>query len=135
MSEQEKRCCFRIDFERLVKLDFLPDVYDKCPVDNISLGGMFVNGTFQQKAGDRCYAYFTQTSKTTYLTFKVLAKIVRQDDSGIAIKFISMPFESLVTLELILLYESREKSSNIEMKLPTDLPFKVSEEESSNFDE
>jgi len=136
MSEQEKRRYVRIHFKRQVQLDFFTEVYDKCQVKNISLGGLFVNGKFPHKVDDQCYVNITLTSKTTYLSFKALAEIVRQDDEGIegiALKFISMSFESLVLLELILLYEPREKSSDTEteIKLPTDLPFEICEEESS----
>ena len=135
MSEQERRRYFRIHFKRQVQLDFSTEVYDKCQANNISLGGLFVNGKFPHKVDDQCYVNITQTSKTTYMTFKAIAKIIRQDDEGIALKFISMSFESLVLLELILLYEPRGKSSDTEIKLPTDLPFEISEEESSIPDE
>ena len=131
MFEQEKRRHFRIHFKRQVQLDFFTEVYDKFQVKNISLGGMFVNGKFPFKVDDQCNVSITQTSKTTYFTFKALAEIVRQDDEGIALKFISMSFESLVLLELILLYEPREKSSDTEIKLPTDLPFEISDDVSS----
>ena len=128
MSVQEKRRYFRIHFKRQVQLDFLTEVYDNCQVRDLSLGGMFVNGNFPHKVDDKCYVNITQTSKTTYLTFKALAKIVRQDDDGIALIFISMSFESLVLLELTLLYEPREETSGAEINLPTDLPFEISDE-------
>jgi len=130
MFEQEKRRFFRIHFKRQVQLDFFTEVYDECLVKNISLGGMFVIGKFPHKVDDECHVSIVQKSKTTNFTFKALAKIVRQDDEGIALQFISMSFESLVLLELILLYEPRDKSSDTEIKLPSDLPFKICEEES-----
>ena len=129
MFDQEKRRYFRMHFKRQVQLNFFTEVYDQCQVNNISLGGMFVNGKFPHKVNDQCYVNITQTSKTTYFTFKALAKIVRQDNEGIALMFVSMSYESLVLLELTLLYEPREKSSDTEIELPKDLPFEISEEE------
>ena len=129
MFDQEKRRYFRMHFKRQVQLNFSTEVYDQCQVNNISLGGMFVNGKFPHKVNDQCYVNITQTSKTTYFTFKALAKILRQDNEGIALMFVSMSYESLVLLELTLLYEPREKSSDTEMELPKDLPFEISEEE------
>jgi hypothetical protein len=129
MIGHEKRRHFRIHFNRQVQLNFSTEVYDECQVNNISLGGMFVNGIFPHKVDDQCEVSITQTSKTTNFTFKALATIVRQVDDGIALKFMSMSFESLMLLELILQYEPREDSSDTEIKLPTDLPFDISEEE------
>jgi hypothetical protein len=41
-----------------------------------------------------------------------------------------MSFESLLSLEIILLYQARETASDTEMKLPKDLPFEICEETS-----
>lgn len=131
---QEKRRYFRIHFERQVQLDFSAELYDDCLVNNISLGGMFVTGKFPHQVEDQCYVNITQTSKTSYFTFRSLAEIVRQDDHGIALEFVSMSFESMVLLELIMLYEPREISSETEKKLPADLPFEIREEEIPLFD-
>src|SRR5210317_960279 len=130
MSGQEKRRYVRIDFERQVQLSFFTEVYDNCQVKNISLGGMFVEGSFPYKADDKCQVKIAQTSKSASLKLKALAKVVRRDDEGIALRFISMSFESLLTLEMILLYEARETSPDAEMKLPENVPFEISEEES-----
>lgn len=130
MSAQEKRCHFRIHFKRQVQLDFSSEVYDNCQIKNISLGGMFITGKLPHKVNDQCYVTISQQSKTSSLTFKAQTKIVRKDDEGIALQFVSMSFEDMVSLELILLFEPREKSSDVEQALPTDLPFKICEEES-----
>lgn len=131
MTEQEKRRFFRIHFKRQVQLDFSTKIYSDCKVKDISLGGMFVLGGFQQKVNDQCYVFLAQTSKTAHLKFEILAKVIRQDDQGIALEFISMSYESMMLLELILLYEPREDSSDTEPELPADLPFTIVEEEPS----
>lgn len=131
MAEQEKRRHVRIKIERQVKLEFLTEVYDKCQVNDISLGGMFVIGEFPKDIDDKCYVNITQTSQDTCLKLQALARVVRQSDEGIAIEFTSMSFESLLSLEMILLFQEREKSSSIEMKLPESLPFEIRQETSS----
>ncbi len=128
MSEQEKRRFGRIHFERQVQLDFFNQFYDNCQIQNLSFGGMFVNGKFPHKANDQCYVNLAQTSKTTYLTLKALSKVVRQNDEGIALEFISMSFESLLSLEMILLYQEREKSVDTDIQLPENMPFKICED-------
>ena len=130
MSEHEKRSHARNDFERQVQIEFFTEVYDKCQVENISLGGIFVTGKFPDNLDDKCYINFTQTSKETCLTFQALTQVVRQDDKGIALKFTSMSFESLLSLEMVLLYQEREKSPDSELKLPKDLPFEIIEKTS-----
>ena len=137
MFAHEKRRYFRTHFKRQVQLDFFTDVYDECKVKDISFGGMFVNGEFPSKVGDQCFVNMVLKNKKKSSEFKgkAKAKIVRQDDEGIALEFISMSFESMVLLELILLYESSEKKSHDEIKLPAELPFEISEEDSPIPDE
>jgi len=132
MSEQEKRRFVRIHFERHVQLDFSTEFYDNCQIKNLSFGGMFVHGKFPHKVDDQCYINLAQTSKTTSLTLKALSKVVRQDDEGIALDFISMSFESLLSLEMILLYQEREKSTDTDLQLPDKIPFAICEDASNN---
>ena len=130
MSEQEKRRFVRIHFERQVQLDFFTEFYDDCQIMNLSFGGMFVNGNFPRTVDDQCYINLAQTSKTTSLTLKALAKVIRRDDKGIALEFVSMSFESLLSLEMVILYQEREKSADSDIKLPENIPFKICEDAS-----
>ena len=130
MSEQEKRRFERIHFKRQVQLDFFTEFYDNCQIMNLSFGGMFVTGKFPHKEDDQCYVNLAQTSKTTCLKLKALSKVIRKNDEGIALQFISMSFESLLSLEMILLYQEREKSADAEIQLPKDIPFIICEDAS-----
>lgn len=128
MSVQEKRRYVRIQFERQVQVDFFTEFYDNCQIENLSFGGMFVHGIFPHKVDEQCYVNLSQTSKTTSLKLKALSKVVRKGDEGIALEFISMSFESLLSLEMIILYQEREQSEDTDIKLPEDLPFKICED-------
>lgn len=130
MSVREKRRHERIHFERQVQIDFFTEVYNQCQIKNISLSGMFVAGKFTQNVDDQCYVNLVQKGKNVYLALEALAKVVRQEEEGIALHFTSMSFESLLSLEMILLYQEREKSADIEMKFPKELPFEINEETS-----
>ena len=130
MTEQERRRYVRIDLERQVDLEFFTDVYDKCQVKNISSGGMFVLGKFPRDIDDKCYVNFSQTSLNTCLTLQALAKVVRHNDEGLALEFTSMSFESLLSLEMILLFQEKEKAPHVEVKLPEILPFEIIEKTS-----
>ena len=130
MSGQEKRRHERIHFERQVQIDFFTEVYNQCQVKDVSLSGMFVTGKFTCNVEGQCYVNLVQKGKNVYLKLEALAKVVRQKDEGIALQFISMSFESLLSLEMILLYQEREKAADTEMKLPEVLPFEINEETS-----
>jgi len=128
MSEQEKRRFVRIHFERQVQVDFFTEFYDNCQIKNLSFGGLFVSGKFPHTVDDQCYVNLAQTSKTTSLTLKALAKVIRRDDEGIALEFVSMSFESLLSLEMVILYQEREKSADTDIQLPENVPFKICED-------
>lgn len=129
MFEQDKRQYVRMHFERQVQLGLHSEVYKDCRVKDLSLGGIFVLGDFPCQANDQCTVHITLQSKEKLLTFQALAGIVRRDAEGIALKFISMPFASLVILELILLYEAPDGSGETEIELPEELPFTISEDD------
>ena len=126
MIEQDKRRHVRIDFERKVQLDFFTEVYDKCRVRDISLGGVFINGEFPPKLNTQCHVYLAQKGNNSLILLTALAKVVRHDDKGMALEFLSMSFESLLSLEMILLYQA----TDIDVKMPEKLPFEICEDTS-----
>lgn len=134
MQGLEKRRYVRIPITRHVQLFFSSRRYDDCQLRNISLGGLYINGKFDQKVDEECVVNLTQTTQSTSLTFKADARVVRQDDGGVALEFTSMSFKSLLSLEMILLYEPREDAEENKIELPEDLPFKVTEEDAPLLD-
>ena len=132
MQGQEKRRYVRIPIKRHVQLFFPSEEYDDCQVRNVSLGGMFIEGNFPQETDDECMVSLTQKARSTYIIFQAQAKVVRCDGQGLALEFTSMSFKSLLSLEMILLYEPRDDSEENEIVLPEDLPFSVTDEEESS---
>ena len=133
MSRQDQRLNFRIDFKRRVQLAFSSEVYDNCKMHNISLGGMFVTGKFAPKVTEQCLVTIQQESKAGSLSVTAQAQIIHKTAKGIGLQFLSMSFEDMVSLELILLYEPCEEPGSSERQLPTDLPFAVSADEPDEF--
>lgn len=125
---QEKRRFERIQFERQVQLDFSSELYTGCQLKNLSYRGVYVIGEYPHKAGEQCIVTLSQTSRTTSLRLKSLSQIVHRDKGGIGLEFLSMSFESLLSLEMILLYQGKEKSEDAERSVPSELPFQVCED-------
>ncbi len=113
-----KRKFTRINFDRQVRLDFFHDIYYS-KVNNISLTGMFIIGNLQEHNGNNCLIDLYQTEKSVNLnlSLRATAKVVRKDDKGIAIEFISMPYESYMFLQSAL-----PKPNNYPFKTTDDLP-------------
>jgi len=97
--EQDKHRKFtRINIDRQVKLDFIDGSYYS-KVKNLSLTGMFIIGNFQKHEGKYCLIDIYQTGKSTDLSLRASARVVRKNDKGIAIEFVSMPFDSCKFLQ------------------------------------
>ena len=93
----------RIPFGRHVKLNFNHDTYYS-KIENLSLTGMFIIGKFQKYDGKDCHIDLYQAEKSIdlNLSLQASAKVVRKNEKGIAIEFISMPHESYMFLKSIL---------------------------------
>jgi len=128
MSEQKIRMFKRISFDRKVRLDFVSESYDYCQVKDLSLTGMFVLGTFQQKVGEHCLVKLLQKGVDSELKLLALANVVWTNDEGVGIEFTSMSFDSYLFLQVTLLYEADEPIA-IGLELPEECPFEISEEE------
>ena len=115
----------RIHFDRLVKLDFSRERYYS-KVKNLSLTGVFITGNFQKYDGKYCLVNLYQTEKSTNLklSLRASAKVVRKNDKGIAIEFVSMSLESYMFLQSTLI-DDAEAALVIRQELPENYPFKI----------
>jgi hypothetical protein len=124
MSHLQKRKFSRIQFERKVFLDFFTERHDHCRIKNLSLTGMCIAGSFRQNIGEYCLINLEQKGVTSDLSLRALGKVVRKDNSEIALEFTSMTFESYMYLQVTLLYEADEPMI-IGLELPENCPFKL----------
>ena len=124
MELYTKRKFIRVDLIQQARLDFGGISYEPCRIKDISLTGMFIFGTFNQKEGDECIVRYSQTCTASHFYFKAKAKLVRVADDGIAIEFKSMPFDSYMLLQTTLLYEA-VNPLEIGLQLPENCPFEI----------
>lgn len=98
IEQADHRKYTRIHFDRQVKLDFVDGSYYS-KVKNLSLTGMFIIGNFQKHDGKYCLVDLYQTGKTTDLSLRASARVVRKNTKGIALEFVSMPLDSYKFLQ------------------------------------
>lgn len=96
----------RINFDRIVNLEFVSQVYENCQIKDLSLSGMFTFGDFQQETGKYCIVNLVQSGISTELNLQALAKVARTTDEGFALEFTSMPFDSYMFLQVTLLSDT-----------------------------
>jgi len=117
----------RIIFDGQVDLEFISDSYHHCRIKNLSLAGMFAIGDFQKQVGKNCNIDLVPADISKDLRLQALAKVVRKNDEGIAIKFTSMPFDSYIFLQATLLNEAEDLLVNKKI-LAEDYPFEVADD-------
>jgi hypothetical protein len=124
MEIYTKRKYLRVDITQQAMLDFGGTVYDPCRIKNISLTGMYIYGAFRQERGDECTIRYSQTCTASHFYFRARARVVRVARDGLAIEFVSMPFDSYMLLQTTLLYESVDPLE-ISLQLPENCPFEI----------
>ncbi len=91
---------------RDVRLNFEGKEYKQHTINDLSLGGLYVKGKFDQQAGDTCTIELSKPEADAGVELRACCSVVRVTDDGIALEFISMEQESFLFLQTILLYEA-----------------------------
>ena len=123
----EKREYIRLNYDRHVNLEFISDSYDRCQINNLSLSGMFIKGDYTQLMGKCCRVNLVQKGLSTDLSLLAQAKVVRKNADGIAIEFTSMPLDSYMFLNILLLSEA-DNSLISDKLLAENCPFEVTDD-------
>ncbi|MCI5143636.1 MAG: PilZ domain-containing protein [Candidatus Electrothrix sp. ATG1] len=108
MKSKKARQYTRVDFQRDVCLDFDGKKYIQNTVNNLSLGGMYVKGTFEQQKDDICTVELSNPENDFGVELCARCSVVRVSDEGIALEFVSMDHESFLFLQTTLLYEAED---------------------------
>ncbi|MCI5133042.1 MAG: PilZ domain-containing protein [Candidatus Electrothrix sp. EH2] len=108
MKSEKIRQYTRVNFQRDVHLYFEEKEYIHHSVNNLSLGGMYVKGRFEQQKGDMCIVELSDPEKQFGVELRARCTVVRVSDEGIALEFTSMPHESFLFLQTALLYEAED---------------------------
>ncbi len=106
MENSNGRLFTRVEFKRTVQLEFEGKIYENCQINDLSLGGMFVLGSFDQEAGATCDIKLIQEGPGSVIDLEVAGRVARVDSKGVALTFLSMKFDSYLFLQTTLLYEA-----------------------------
>ena len=102
----ERRKHPRVHFNRKVRLCAGEGSHGRFPTRDLSLGGMFIEGTFKLAVGDSCQFVFHETGQRATSLFPFSGKVLRRDANGIGVEFTSMKEESFMFLQTMVLYSS-----------------------------
>ena len=117
------RVCLDADF------DFGSERYYRNSVEDISLGGFYVKGPFdQRRPGDICTICLNHSAVDMDLEIHATCSVIRGSVNGMALEFLSMKLDDFCHLQNILLYEAddpfvlgTEFVNNMSLELENDL--------------
>lgn len=126
MAAKNDRKNARIFCEKKVGISFNNHPRNFYPLRNISLSGLFVEGWFWQKPGNRCDITLTKRWLDQEYVMTLSGKVTRQEQEGVAIQFTGMHRDTLAMLQTTLLYESQDPAVMGE-EFAQEFAFKVSD--------
>jgi hypothetical protein len=96
----DRRQSTRVDILLDIHLDFGVRRYRHF-ANNLSLSGLYVKGFYEQKAGDVCIIDLKQAKSLQAEAIRAVCSAVRVDETGMALKFISMKIDSFLLLQTV----------------------------------
>ena len=128
IGKKNKRQFTRLHIHLDADLDFGSQCYYRHAVENISLGGLYVSGNFNRHSGDICTVSLNHSELDEALEVHATCSVIRGDEQGLALEFISMKLDDFCHLQTVLLYGSddpfvlgTEFVNNINLELERDL--------------
>lgn len=106
IGSKNKRQFSRLHIHLDAELNFGSQHYYKCAVENISLGGLYVLGNFHQRSGDICTVTLNHSELDEALEIHATCFVVRSNNQGLGLEFISMKLDDFCHLQTILLYQA-----------------------------
>jgi len=102
MEGKNKRRFSRVNSLWAARLDFGVVEYKRF-VNNISLGGLYVEGDFRQVIGDICIISLKKAGLFSENSVQAIGSITRISEHGVAVEFLSMKLDSFFFLQTTLL--------------------------------
>lgn len=128
IGSKNKRQFTRLHIHLDADLDFGTQCYYRHTVENISLGGLYVSGSFDHRSGDICTIRLNQTEFDAALEIHATCSVIRGSKQGIALEFVSMKLNDFCHLQTVLLYQAddpfvlgTEFVNNMNLELENDL--------------
>jgi c-di-GMP-binding flagellar brake protein YcgR len=102
----DKRQASRVPFRRSVKIFTQDTVQGRFTAQNLSLGGMFVEGSANLPVGQVCRIELHEEGQHSSMIYHVCGKIAHRDKNGMGIQFLDMEDYSFNYLQTMVLYAS-----------------------------
>ncbi len=99
----DRRRCTRVDILLDVSLDFGVRRYRHF-ANNLSLSGLYAKGFYEQKSGDVCIVDLKQAKTRQAGAIRAVCSAVRVNETGMALKFISMRIDSFLLLQTVMTF-------------------------------
>ncbi|MCI5165908.1 MAG: PilZ domain-containing protein [Candidatus Electrothrix sp. GM3_4] len=107
IGHKNKRQFTRLQVCLDADLDFGSQRYYRHSVEDISLGGFYVKGRFdQRRQGDICTICLNQSEVDMDLEIHATCSVIRGSVNGMALEFLSMKLDDFCHLQTVLLYEA-----------------------------
>ncbi len=128
IGSKNKRQFTRLHIHLDADLHFGSQRYDRHLVENISLGGLYVNGNFNRRLGDICTVTLNHSDLDANLEIHATCSVIRSGEQGVGLEFISMKLDDFCHLQTVLLYLAddpvilgTEFVNNVDLELEGDL--------------
>ncbi|MCI5124168.1 MAG: PilZ domain-containing protein [Candidatus Electrothrix sp. AR5] len=128
IGSKNKRKFTRMHVHLDADLDFGSQHFYRNSVEDISLGGLYVNGDFQQQEGDICTVSLNHSELDEILEIHATCSVVRSNGQGVGLEFVSMKLDDFCHLQTVLLYQADDPAilgtefvNNINLELEGDL--------------
>lgn len=124
MKFHNRRKFQRISFDGQASLDFMKGSYECCQIQNLSLTGLFVTGTFLRQNKKHCFLRIFHNDKTENNSLLATAKVVWSNNEGVGLEFTNMTLENYELLQETL-SKNTEQPENILREIPHIYPFEI----------
>ena len=107
-KKQNQRSYARVKYNRSARLVLDGRLYENSTIRDLSLTGLFLEGSFASTPGDTCTIEIEESGPTSSLVLKIAATVVRVEQDGIALKFEEMKPDSYMFLQTMILYATQD---------------------------
>jgi len=103
MEAENKRRHTRIPFQTKVDVRFEDDELLSCDTRDLCLSGVWVQSNHDRCEGEKCEIIFHKTGVMNNRLLRLRGEVVRVDDTGMALLFTGMNYNTYTNLQTILL--------------------------------
>lgn len=108
MNKKERRRNARVKFGTTVNLQFSDHLYEKFPISDLSVKGLFVQGISDRRQGEKCEISLQLSGGTSEVILTMKGAVIRVTPDGIGIHFEEITLDSFSHLKKIVYYNSAD---------------------------